>query len=175
VSSERLCIGDCGTVVSGRRRRCPECRRRLQRRLDKRRYHASRDQDVTDYKHPDDLPVIDFSRGAVQRPPDPNAPARPYRPHPSHDRAAWIQRQAAQHAENELADQSSWDQLQDARLNDRRVTFPPAPGSPAGDLFGRRAGRYQGQPIDNPAADGDLYRASPLAGQRALYRHVGGR
>jgi hypothetical protein len=172
--AKRMCIGECGTEVSGRRKRCSACRREQTNRLSLRRYHELRGQDVRDYEHLDELPLVDYSQGGSARPPDPNAPARPYRAPLQHDRTRWVQHQAAMKsgAEDELADMRSWDEVTN-RQPDNRVTFPP-PNLGHSDPFGRRSSRYAGQPIDNPAAEGMAFTRSTASGERALYRHVGG-
>jgi hypothetical protein len=168
-----LCVGGCGSVVSGRRKRCPECRRKLQRRLDKRRYHESKGQDIRDYEHAADSDgeIIDYSHGGDALPG--LHPITAYRNNPRHDAVTRARLDAQAQDQAAEADITDWESLQEmrARYGQSTVAFPPAPTT-SGDVFGRRSSRYQGQPIDNPAAAGELYRASPVAGQRALYDHI---
>jgi hypothetical protein len=171
--SERLCIGDCGTPVSGRRKRCRSCRRKLQRALDKRRYHELRGQDVGDYEHVERMPevVVEYARG------DPQPGMRPlsvgYRSPSRHDTARRVQEDHARRlAEDEglEAEQTTWDTIAAGRADDRRVSFP-APMTPA-DPWARRSSRYDGQAIDNPAAEGMAFSAPNVAGRAAATAHA---
>jgi hypothetical protein len=167
--STRLCVGLCGAEVSGRRKRCKECRRKLQRSLDKRRYHERRAQNASDYEHMDDLPVIDYTVADQAPQLAPPAPGR----NPRHDRAAWF---AAEHARqireaDEDPELATWEGVM-ARVtaDDRRVSFYPAPdmGRP---VRGFR-GRGEAPEITSWDVEGMLYRPSPVAGQRAVEAHV---
>jgi hypothetical protein len=176
--SSRLCAGGCGTEVEGRRRRCPECRRSRRADLERARYHGHADaintkrslrrQGLSDPR-PDDIGevVVDYSvPGSGSRPPNPNAPARPYRAHPSHDRAAWVQRQAAMNSGDGEA--PSWDEL---ASRPARVPFYPGPHSPAADVSPFRRARETPE-TTNWAAVGQLHRPRAADGQRSLYDHL---
>jgi hypothetical protein len=158
--STRLCIGGCGAEVSGRRKRCPDCRHSLRKRLDKRRYHQSRGQDVADYDHLPTGPAVDYTVESA-KPPTPDDPVRPWRQPPQLDRATKIRLDHAAQlaADDELPDQISWSDLI-ARPPDTRIYFPPAPGSPAAASNPFRSPEPQGELI-NPAAIGQAYRPRP--------------
>ena len=158
--SSRLCLGGCGTEVSGRRKRCPECRRLDRVRRERERYHNSRGQDIADSDHMD-APVVDYTV-TTARPPSPDTPARPYRPHWTHDNATRIRvLETMNAADDELLtpDQSTWDELAN-REPDTRILFPAAQGSPAADGSPFRRGR-EAREVTNHAANGTLWRSAP--------------
>ena len=186
--SSKLCI-ECRTAeVSGRRTRCPECRRLRRNRLERTRYEDHADEiserrllrrhgpaafEAAEYG--DEPKVVDYSRGGMPQPGMIPVPAST-RQHWTHDQATRIQALAARAAqesgEDELADMRSWDEVVN-QPPDHKVTFP-APDMGHSDPFGRRSSRYQGQPITNPAADGQAFTGSTASGERELYRHTGG-
>jgi len=167
----RPCAGECGTEVSGRRKRCPDCRRIFRAKRERQRYHASHGQDAEQYEHIDGEPVVDYSAGGAPRP---NlAPNFPYRQNPRHDHSTRARMELQENPAE--ADMSSWNDFQAVRASGRYVDFPPAHASAVPDPLGRSVPRSRGLyspetggQLVNPAAAGHAYRPSPMAGQRAL-------
>jgi hypothetical protein len=164
--SSRPCAGQCGTQVTGRRKHCPDCRLKARARAERLRYHNDRGQDPDAYEYLDgDGEVVDYSQGAEQRPRfSPSSP----RQNPRHDAVTRSRLDAQESATDEDPDMGTWDQVVN-RPAETKVTFPP-PGH--SDPFGRRSSRYQGQAIDNPAAEGMAFTGSTTGGERALYDHL---
>ena len=153
--SSRPCIGGCGATVSGKRKRCPDCRRSLRALAEKRRYHSARDQDVTDYDHVD-LPVVSYADGGEAAPR--LAPPRAGQ-NIRHDTARRVAADyAASMAEEDLPEVTSWEELSN-REPDNRAYFPPSAGSPAGGFFGQ-SDRPHGPEV-SPAAGGNVYQPRP--------------
>ena len=161
--SQRMCIGGCGTEVTGRRKRCPECRRKLQRLLDKRLYHAERGQDASDYEHLDgDGEVVSYAHGGYAAPG--LAPPVSYRANPRHD---LVTRQRLDRAQadddNEL---TSWDEMVAQPRNSGH--FVDFHRSSTGHDF---RGRDEVPTIDNWTVEGMAYRQSAMAGQSMMHGH----
>jgi hypothetical protein len=134
---------DCGNPVSGRRRRCPGCRRIFRAERERERYHADRNQDAGAYEHLDgDDEVVDYTTRSA-KPPTPHDPPRPYRAHWTHDNATRVRRLAEQEwAADDEPDQTTWDRMTGRladRLNDRRVFFPAPRTDSSIDPRGRSA------------------------------------
>jgi hypothetical protein len=181
--SQRMCIGGCGTEVSGRRRRCAECRRKLQRLLDKRHYHSARGQDADDYDHVDGELVVDYSNGGFEAP----GLAAPVtqRQVARHDHVTRMrlerEAQADHDTDNEVTD---WDAMvAQPRNSGRHADFHAATGTPpAPDPWGRSVRRSRGfrgreAPMElvNPAAEGRALGPDPAIAQAALHEHVSAR
>jgi hypothetical protein len=156
----------CPAEVKGRRKRCDDCRRSRRADLERTRYHDNADeintkrslrrQGAAEYEAPTDE-VIDYSGGGDELPG--MRPVSEYRPHISHDRAAYVaQKRAEELGDDEPSTMSSWSDLQARQEPDNsKVYFPPAPGSPA--LPGGPSNLFRGRevpqgPPDFPAVAG---------------------
>lgn len=151
--SSRPCSGGCGTQVSGRRRRCPDCRLKFRAKQERERYHSGRGQDITDYEHLDDYgEVVDYTTSTA-KPPTPDDPTRPYRQHWTHDNVTRIRRlHEMNSADDDEPEITSWEEL-NARHRQRpnMVEFPAPPGTASNPFFAHRG---PAGPPDNPAAAG---------------------
>jgi hypothetical protein len=163
--SANTCI-DCGVAVKNARRlRCRECKLLHRAKVAREKYQALRHR-IADQSEADErvevLPVISYVNGGAALPgmlPSPGQGRTPMQ----HDRARWLQHQAAQQAAE--PDMQDWSALQARPQDDRRVSFPRPTGLRDGGL---RGGRETG-PVTDWAAAGQLYRESPRAAQAALY------
>jgi hypothetical protein len=187
--SSKLCEGGCGTEISGRRKRCPECRRLRRNSQERNRYEVHAD-DINERRllqrygpaafeaaeYGDEPEVVDYTKADAA----PGLrPVAHHRQNPRHDAVtrARLDRQAQEPAADpELADWGDLVAMRE-RFGMRTVDFPaPDMGSYAPDPLGRSVPRSRGlygrnddpRELVNPAAEGVAIVASPVAGQRAL-------
>jgi hypothetical protein len=183
VKEKRECSEDgCHIDIShkgNRAKRCDDHQAAFHASRERDRYSRVKDkisthrilrrQGAEEYEGPHEDDVIDYTRG------DPQPGLRPltgYRSPSRHDTARRVQEDHARRLADAEPDQASWDEVVN-RQPDRRVAFPPAPGSSA--LAGGFRGRGEVPEITDWASAGQFYRPSPAAGQRALQAHTSDR
>jgi hypothetical protein len=169
----RKCIEDqCDADIShkgNRAKRCDEHQRAFHAAQERSRYGRVKDaistrrvlrrQGAAEYEPPEELEVIDYTRGDPlpgMRPLSRRSPGQ----HWTHDHATRVQRLRAMQESGEGEELSSWDAIQQrAKAPGHRVMFPPAPGSPAAS--GGFSSYDAPRPPDFPDVAGELYRPGP--------------